>query len=117
MTAELPNYNELLEDASGRLKSEADGRFDERELHVYTFPQTWPSTALGFGGVGGAAMTRAQTTVVMVRRNQRAVVYFAGRYAYTAIVSRTFMNALSCQRLADCRDAAEDYDLIDAFST
>lgn len=27
------------------------------------FPQTWASTALGFGGVGGSALTTAYTTV------------------------------------------------------
>lgn len=114
MTAELPDYSALLEEAVEHLKQNADKRFDERELRVYTFPQTWSSTALGFGGVGGAAMTRAQTTVVVDQRNQHAVVYFASRYAYMARISRTFMNALQCQRLADCQDAAGDYDLIDA---
>ena len=31
---------------------------------VYVFPQTWSSTALGFGGCGGQAITEAYTTVV-----------------------------------------------------
>ena len=30
---------------------------------VYSFLQVWPSTALGFGGVGGDAMTTRYTTV------------------------------------------------------
>ena len=36
-----------------------------RDFGVYAmFPQTWGSTALGHGGVGGAAMTTAYTVVL-----------------------------------------------------
>ena len=34
------------------------------EFEVYVFPQTWGSTALGFGGIGGQAITSAYTTVI-----------------------------------------------------
>lgn len=50
------------------------------EVEVYTFPQTWGSTALGFGGIGGSAMTTAYTVVVL--RYPQACVYFGGRLAY-----------------------------------
>ena len=53
----------------------------EEDVEVYHFPQTWGSTALGFGGVGGSAMTPAYTTVITSERS--AAVYFAGRHAYT----------------------------------
>ncbi len=33
-------------------------------FRMYVFPQTWSSTALGFGGCGGQAITEAYTTVV-----------------------------------------------------
>jgi hypothetical protein len=52
----------------------------EQEVEVYHFPQTWSSTALGFGGVGGQAFTTAYTTVVIHVRD--AAVYFNGGYAY-----------------------------------
>lgn len=45
------------------------------------FAQTWGSTALGFGGIGGAAMTPAYTVVVDGPDGSR-VVYWAGRFAY-----------------------------------
>lgn len=51
------------------------------DVEVYHFPQTWGSTALGFGGLGGSMMTSAYTTVVV--SEQSAAVYFAGRHAYT----------------------------------
>lgn len=34
------------------------------KFKMYVFPQTWSSTALGFGGCGGQAITEAYTTVV-----------------------------------------------------
>lgn len=51
------------------------------EMHVVGFfPQTWSSTALGFSGIGGAAMTQAYS-VVLKCENQYAV-YFGNTYAY-----------------------------------
>lgn len=44
------------------------------------FAQTWGSTALGFGGMGGTAMTPDYTTIV--RFNREYCVYFGGRFAY-----------------------------------
>ncbi len=51
------------------------------DVEVIHFNQTWGSTALGFGGMGGSAMTSAYTTVVTC--GATAAVYFAGRHAYT----------------------------------
>jgi len=34
------------------------------KFKMYVFPQTWSSTALGFDGCGGQAITEAYTTVV-----------------------------------------------------
>lgn len=34
------------------------------EVRVIMFPQTWGSTALGYGGVGGQALTEAYTTII-----------------------------------------------------
>ena len=36
------------------------------QFRMYVFPQTWSSTALGFGGYGGQAITEAYTTVVEI---------------------------------------------------
>ena len=46
------------------------------------FPQTWGSTALGFGGIGGAAMTTAYTIVIRSDLNGQYAVYFGGSFAY-----------------------------------
>ncbi len=58
-------------------------RPDVSEVQVTAmFPQVWGSTALGFVGMGGAAMTPAYTVVVTGPARTLAV-YWAGRHAYT----------------------------------
>lgn len=53
------------------------------ELSVYAmFPQTWGSTALGFGGVGGQSFTTAYTVVISNQEFNEFCVYFGGRFAY-----------------------------------
>jgi len=65
--------------------------FDDFEM--YTFEQTWGSTALGFGGMGGQAITHARTYVfVPTSCNQKCFVYFAGRFAYATDYSQEFMD-------------------------
>lgn len=50
---------------------------------VTVFHQTWGSTALGYGGIGCQAMTRAATTLVKCDHTQCVAVYFGGnRLAY-----------------------------------
>lgn len=46
------------------------------------FVQTWGSTALGFGGIGGQAITPAYTVVVRSTQLDEYAVYFGGRFAY-----------------------------------
>jgi hypothetical protein len=60
---------------------EYNHRPSTRDVKVVSFPQVWGSTALGFGGMGGAAMTEA--IVVIVSRPNVSCVYFGGRLAYT----------------------------------
>ena len=69
---------------------------DDFELH--TFEQMWGSTALGFGGVGGQAMTTAITYIfIPIGINQKCFVYFAGSFAYAVDYSDKFMkDVLGC---------------------
>ena len=73
---------------------------DDFEIHV--FEQTWGSTALGFGGVGGQAMTSATTYVfIPIGINQKCFVYFAGSFAYAVDYSDKFMEDVwSCNVVA-----------------
>ena len=65
------------------------------DFELYTFNQLWGSTALGFDGFGGSAMTPATTYVfVPVGVEQKCFVYFAGRFAYSADLSEAFKEDL-----------------------
>lgn len=76
-----------------------------RDFWVYAmFPQTWGSTALGHGGMGGASMTTAYTIVLECQHTQEYLVYFGSQFCYK--VSRRsknlelFRQDLSKQNLA-----------------
>ena len=54
-----------------------------RNFGVYAmFPQTWGSTALGHGGMGGAAMTTAYTIVLECYHTQEFLIYFGSEMCY-----------------------------------
>lgn len=74
-------------------KKTAKRRPEIFETHVLMFSQLWGSTALGYSGLGGSAMTEAYTVVVQTR--EEACVYFGGgRLAYRV----TFDNMTTQQR-------------------
>ena len=53
------------------------------DIEVYAmFSQTWSSTALGFGGLGGQAITDAYTIVLRSDLLGEYCVYFGGSFAY-----------------------------------
>lgn len=52
------------------------------EVSMYMFPQVWGSTALGFEGIGGCALTTAYTVVVCDEENKLYGVFFDERPAY-----------------------------------
>ncbi len=59
----------------------SENNLEPEQIEVYSFPQTWDSTALGFTGFGGQTITTAQT-VVLSFYGYYAWVYFGGRLAY-----------------------------------
>jgi len=56
-------------------------RVQADEVEVVMFPQTWGSTALGYGGMGGAAISGAYTVVVS-HKTHLCVYFGCGRLAY-----------------------------------
>lgn len=55
----------------------------KREIEVFAmFPQTWGSTALGHGGMGGASVTSAYTIVLDCMETQEILVYFGSQFCY-----------------------------------
>ena len=75
------------------------------DLTVYSmFVQTWGSTALGFGGIGGQAITSAYVCVIESNLVGGYAVYFGGRLAY--VIERPnekFMEDITRHRMVDAR--------------
>ena len=60
----LPDLSKLQKRAEGEIARIFNfSRYAFTGHDVFVFTQTWASTALGFGGVGGSAMTTKYTTV------------------------------------------------------
>ena len=81
-------------------------------LEVYDFDQAWGSTALGFGGIGGQAITHARTYVIEFNKYPKALVYFGGRFAYEADLtsdstSRKFREDVRKHRVASVRESGK----------
>lgn len=79
-------------------------RIDNQEnprdiVDVVAFVQTWGSTALGFNGIGGNAMTPAITTIVY-KSSGVADVFFAGRKAYSCKVNSVFQEDVAKRCMA-----------------
>lgn len=81
----------------------------ERDLEVFSWPQTWGNTSTGFGGMAGQMMTTAQT-VVTIGPMGDACVYHNGFAYKVEIPSDKFFECVNAQRLpgkADKRDFLE----------
>lgn len=92
---------EIEADFPFRLNYLVDRRPGIDDFDLYTFEQIWGSTALGFGGIGGQALTEARTYVfVPVGVNQKCLVYFAGRFAYAVEYSDILMEDINKKQIA-----------------
>ncbi len=97
-------------------------RPSRHDIEVVMFPQMWGSTALGYGGIGGAAMTTAYTVIITC--GDTHAVYFGsgGRLAYM-IKNEQFSSHglanwkthLKEQRMASISEAGRCYTLKDDF--
>jgi hypothetical protein len=85
-------------------------RPEMRDIEVRMFPETWSSTALGFGGMGGAAMTPAYT--VVVSRPNLALVYWGGVFAYGVEPDEAFLADINSGRTWKRSQAINRYKII-----
>ena len=94
----------LLDMASDLIRIHQDiirRRMKLEEYDIYDFDQTWGSTALGFGGAGGSAMTTARTYVIIPMDEEKAYVYFGGRFAYKCGINDKFREDLKKHNMSD----------------
>jgi hypothetical protein len=82
------------------------------DLTVYSmFPQTWSSTALGFGGIGGQAITSAYVCIIESDLVGGFAVYFGGRFAY--VINRPnekFIEDIERHRMVDAKLGKATYE-------
>ena len=69
----------VLSDARERL--DISNYYLDHEIQWAAFPEVWGSTALGFGGVGGQAITTAQTYIVWPGNVPQCALYWGGKFA------------------------------------
>lgn len=75
----------IEEDMPFRFERLNPGMVKVDDFEMITFNQIWGSTALGFGGVGGQAITEARTYVfIPMISGHKCLVYFGDRFAYKA---------------------------------
>lgn len=89
---------------------------DPSQADVRLFPQLWPGTALGFGGITCHAMTWAHTAVISVPGRRCAAVYFNGRFAYRIhgdeippACAEAFWSDMLAEQMVSVREAAARY--------
>ena len=82
------------------------------DLTVYAmFPQTWGSTALGFGGIGGQAFTSAYVCIIESNLLGYLAVYFHGQLAYVIeSPNGKFMEDVAHHRMVDAKDGKTTYE-------
>ena len=91
-------------------------RPNEWDIEVVMFPQTWGSTALGYDGIGGAAMTPAYTVIVMCH-NEYCVYFGHDRLAYkikllqlTSTGMEKLLNDVHNQNMPSCSEFVGRYE-------
>jgi len=111
----FPEYEYESRDFSN---SDRDARVVKKTRHTEynltvkaMFPQVWSSTALGFGGIGGQAITTAYTTVVESDIDASCCVYFGGQFAYRIErPNEQFFEDLMKQQMTKVSEAKKRYE-------
>lgn len=91
-----------------------DVRPNLEDFDVFMYPQMWGSTALGFGGMGGASIRQANTVAIVCRKVRTAAIYFAGQHAYNVdltdpTVQKRLNDDIRDRRIASRTEALERY--------
>jgi hypothetical protein len=76
LTGEL--LDSVLDDAADRMRG-GNPVLDRKQMAVYCWPQRWPNSSCGFGGVGMQAYWTAPTICVVAPEGDIAV-YHKGRF-------------------------------------
>lgn len=111
-------FNDFMETVKGinEFFMEDNGKRIYTVADITCFTQTWSSTALGFGGLGGQALTPAVTTIVTVRLpngGYRSYVFFDKHFAYYVNEqNEAFKEDINKKFMADVDDALTKYNAV-----
>ena len=91
---------QLLAIADDLRKRKSAGVYDFDSGDLYNFDQMWASTALGFGGIGGSALTTERTYVFIPKYDKEyAYVYFGECFAYKCQVCDSLWKDIKNKRM------------------
>lgn len=91
----------IEEDLAHRLDYSTGEHPTVNDFEIIIFEQTWGDTSLGFGGIGGQAITTAPTYVFIPNGvNQNYFVYFGSGFAYDVPHSSVLWNDIRCHNMA-----------------
>ena len=97
---------QLLAIADDMRKRRPAGVYDFEAGELYDFDQTWASTALGFGGIGGSALTTERTYVFIPKCDEEhAYVYFGDCFAYKCQVCDSLWKDIENKRMASVMES------------
>jgi hypothetical protein len=96
-----PGPGPALDDPEAVEMAERRPRYGEVEVTM--FPEMWSSTALGYEGIGGAAMTPAYTVIIICWKTMEACVYWGGsRLGYKFDLTDDYQRT-HCEEILDER--------------
>jgi len=75
-----PLVARCVEDAVVRLRDATGQQVQPRDVRVVSWPEAWPNSALGMGGVALQAVTIAQTVVIAHPESSLIIEYRDGRF-------------------------------------
>lgn len=91
----------IEEDLAQRLDYSTGEHPTVNDFEIIIFEQTWGDTSLGFGGIGGQAITTAPTYVFVPNGvNQNYFVYFGAGFAYDVPHSSVLWNDICGHNMA-----------------
>lgn len=101
----LKTEEELITEAYEKLTEQEKWDLDYDTLELSSWTQTWPSTACGFPGLGGCAMTDARTAIVRSCQTDAVVVFHGDNFAYIVFEpTEDFEEAVEKERLQGAHD-------------
>ena len=95
-------FNETITNQIKEFAKLDDSYIDE--IEIYVFPQMWGSTALGYSGIGGSAMTGSHTIIFYNTYTGNVMLSYGARFIKLNTPNRLFFEDISKGRIeSECK--------------